>query len=523
MRRQHILGLALAVVLASTLITPFARELFVGDETKYSMVVREMRATGAFFLPTLLGEPFTHKPPLHFWMIDVLTVPLGVYSIWAFVLPSLIAYAALLWIVYAMGGELFEGRRSTMAAFICGTSLMVWGSAQTARMDVSFTALLAVAAWLMFRFFQRDDFRALFFAGIALGVATLVKGPMAPVIAIVLFAIEWWRRKSAPRGNYAWAILVMILIPLMWFVPAMIIGGSSYTQDVLQKQMAERAVSAWVHKSPPWFYLAHAPAYLAPWFLLILVAVIAVYRRAEASAGAKYCVSWLVAVLLPYSIISSKLDVYMMALIPPVALLAASFVERAGADRWTRWGLAANAVELVLLVAIGAAGLLISPNLIKGPESVYLQTASVRMLFVVLASAAVAAIAVVGLTRSLAVSTIAVGLVPLAAFAYAGFALMPVVNEIASTRPLVRELVRQQVPGNRIALYAAPHLWTHDMPLDLERVHYVSTKDFTNPAFRPTLIVTSRSHAGEIAGVLAGYRLTSSVRMIGKWTDVYRR
>ncbi len=78
MRRQHLYGIALAVVLASTLITPFGRELFVGDETKYSMVVREMRATGRVFLPTLLGVPFTHKPPLHFWLIDALTLPFGV-------------------------------------------------------------------------------------------------------------------------------------------------------------------------------------------------------------------------------------------------------------------------------------------------------------------------------------------------------------------------------------------------------------------------------------------------------------
>ncbi len=523
MRRQNIHGLAVAVVLASALITPFGRELFVGDETKYSMVVREMRATGAFFLPTLLGEPFTHKPPLHFWIIDLLTLPFGVYSIWAFVLPSLIAYAALLWIVYAMAGELFEGPRSTMAAFICGTSLLVWGSAQTARMDVSFTALIAVAAWLIFRFFQGDDFRALLFAGIALGIATLVKGPTAPLIAIVLFAIEWWRRRRAPRGNYGWAVLAVTVIPLLWFVPAMIMGGSSYTRDVLQKQMAERAVSAWVHKSPPWFYLAHAPATLAPWFLLLLVAVIAAYRRGEASAGVRFCVSWIAAVLLPYSIISSKLDVYMMALIPPVALLAANFVEQARDDDWTRWGLASNAFVLVLVVAIGAAGLLVSPKQIKAPEGAYLQMPSVRMLFVVLVVGAIAAMAVVVRTRSLSASTIAVGLVPLAAFVYAGFALMPLANEIASTRSLVRELVRQHVRGDGIALYAAPQLWTHDMPRDLEQVHYVSAKDFANPTFRPTLIVTSRSHANEISGVLAGYHRAASVRMIGKWTDVYRR
>src|SRR5205823_10366436 len=126
---------ALAAAVLCACITPFQRDLFVGDETKYGQVVREMRATGAFFLPTLGGAPFTHKPPLHFWLIDLLTFAFGTYSLWAFVLPSIAAYAFLLWLMSRMGGPL--------AMFVCGTSLLIWGSAQTARMDVSFTAFIA--------------------------------------------------------------------------------------------------------------------------------------------------------------------------------------------------------------------------------------------------------------------------------------------------------------------------------------------------------------------------------------------
>src|SRR6476646_4446124 len=186
-RSSRNIVMLLVAAAASVFASPWARDLFVGDETKYGQVVREMRATGAFFLPTLNGTPFTHKPPIHFWMIDLLTFPLGVYSTWAFVLPSLIAYVFLLWLMWKIGG--------TLAAFICGSSLMIWASAQSARMDVSFTAFIVLAAWQLERFFDRDDFRALLWSAIALGVAVLIKGPMAPVIAIVLFVLEWMRRK----------------------------------------------------------------------------------------------------------------------------------------------------------------------------------------------------------------------------------------------------------------------------------------------------------------------------------------
>src|SRR5437763_15856977 len=178
---RRLLIAAILFLIAGAFITPMQRDLFVGDETKYGQVVREMRATHTFFLPTLNGTPFTHKPPIHFWMIDLLTFPLGVYSTWAFVLPSIATFAFLLWLMWRMGGPL--------AAFVCGTSLLVWGSAQTARMDVAFTALIALGIWMM----QRDRW---LWCGAALGVATLVKGPMAIGTGGVFFLFASLRRPA---------------------------------------------------------------------------------------------------------------------------------------------------------------------------------------------------------------------------------------------------------------------------------------------------------------------------------------
>src|SRR5687768_2242414 len=95
-------AVALAVVLLSVALSPLRRELYVGDETKYSQVVREMR-DGSFFLPTLNGTPFTHKPPLHFWAVGLLTHVFGLYSIWPFVLPSLLSFVLLLVLMHRFG------------------------------------------------------------------------------------------------------------------------------------------------------------------------------------------------------------------------------------------------------------------------------------------------------------------------------------------------------------------------------------------------------------------------------------
>jgi 4-amino-4-deoxy-L-arabinose transferase-like glycosyltransferase len=468
---------ALVVAVAAVLVTPFMRDLAVGDETKYGQVVREMRMSGAWFLPTLNGTPFTHKPPLHFWMIDALTHVFGVYSMWSFVLPSFFAFVFLMWIIWRMGGG--------VAAFICGTSLMIWVSAQTARMDVSFTAFLTLAIWM----FQKRNFA---WCGIFLGIATLIKGPMAPVIMIALFLFEWWRLREVPRGNYLAGIAAMIVIPLVWFVPAMMMGGDAYTHEVIAKQTVGRAFASWVHRAPPWYYLLHMPGVLFPWFFAAVVAI----RSAN-----RFYLTWIAAVLVPYTLMSSKLDVYMMALIPPVALMIKDVIDRNSVR-------IANIATLAVLAIAG-----IALPFIKIPYAI-----SLRGLAIVLVVTSI--VAIVMSLRSPLASTLALGLTPVVVLVFIAVTLMPAVNDtIISTRPLIASLQKQNVPPEQMALYFTPELWSRDFPRELERVRYVDADNVGDAA----LIATSRAHAADIAPLLRGYHRVDQVQMIGKWFDVYRK
>lgn len=492
-------AIALAIVIVSVLLSPWQRELFIGDETKYSQVVREMRA-GSFFLPTLNGSPFTHKPPLHFWIVDLLTYVFGLFSIWPYVLPSLVSFGLLLWLMHRVGG--------TLAAFVCGTSLLMWGSAQTARMDVAFAALLALAAYRIYR----ANGALTMSAGVATGLAFLVKGPMAPVIMLALFAFEAFRRKRKPIAKDALALLPMLLLPLLWLVPAIFIGGESYWREIFYKQTVGRAVGAWVHKSPPWFYLVRAPMTLMPWFFLTVAALVAAYRRGDELA--KFAASWILAVFVPYTLLSSKLDVYMIAMLPAVGLLIARFVD-AGDDAWGR---RANLVTLSLFAIIGAAGLIVQPRHIKEEDGALITRLDVRALFAVLLIAAIVAI-VITLRGRLVLSTIATGFVPAAALAYAALFLLPLANEMASTRPLVRALMTVNAPPEKIALYVCPHLWVRDMDPKLTRARHVDAAELRT--FDASVVVARRRNGPEVADVLQRYQRTGELRMIGKDFDVY--
>lgn len=483
--------IALGIVLVSVLLSPLRRELFVGDETKYSQVVREMRA-GSLVVPTLNGTPFTHKPPLHFWIMASLTYVFGVYSIWPFVLPSLIAFGLLLLLMHRAWGP--------VAAFVCGTCLLMWGSAQTARMDVAFAGMLALAALLMYR----ANGALTIGAGLAAGVAFLFKGPMAPVIVLALFAFEAIRRRRKPVLRDALGVLPMLLLPLVWLVPAIVVGGESFWREIFYKQTVGRAVNAWVHKSPPWFYLMRAPATLAPWFFVTLAAL----RCRDEKA--RFALSWILAVLVPYTLLSSKLDVYMITLLPAVALLVSRLAE--GEDAWGR---RAAVLTLALFALIGVAGFFVQ---LKGEDAALITLPSVRGLFIVLIVASAAGI-VVALRGRLLHALLAVGLVPVLALTYVMVVLMPLANEMASTRPLVRALIAQRVPASDVGLYVAPHLWTRGMPPELASARHYDAAELN--AVAPALIVTRRKNSHEID--LNGYRKVGELRMIGKWFDLHRK
>jgi hypothetical protein len=169
-------------------------------------------------------------------------------------------------------------------------------------------------------------------------------------------------------------------------------------------------------------------------------------------------------------------------------------------------GRVANALALAVIAIGSLAGLFVTSL-----------PSEVKPLLILLAICALLTLMVT--VRSLVFSTLAVGIVPLIGLSYAGLMLMPLANEIASTKRLIAALQKQNVAAEQIALYSCPHLWSTNFPRELERVRYVSPDNIGTPA----VIATSRAHAAEIVAALRGYRRVDAVQMIGKWFDVYRR
>jgi len=111
------------------------------DETRYLDVAWEMWATGDYLLPHKNFELYTDKPPLLFWLINLVWALTGGVSELA---ARLVAPAfALVSIAgtWALGARLWDGRTGALAAAVlAGTSVFaIYGGA------TMFDTLLATA------------------------------------------------------------------------------------------------------------------------------------------------------------------------------------------------------------------------------------------------------------------------------------------------------------------------------------------------------------------------------------------
>ena len=331
----------LAAVTALAAVQLWLRPLLPVDETRYLSVAWEMWQRGDFLVPWLNGEPYSHKPPLLFWLVHALWWLFGVSELVARLLAPLFSLAALV-LTAGLAARLWPERPlvSAMAPWLLFGGLF-WNNFYTL---VQFDLLLVVAALLAWHGVLealRRPLRGWLLAGCAIGMGVLAKGPviLLPVLPALLLA-PWWVDHRRPASWTRWylgclaAVVLGAAIALLWALPAGTAGGEAYRQAIFWGQSAGRLVDSFAHRSPWWSYLLWLPLMCLPWLLWP-----ALWRAARRSGvrdgGARFCVAVIVPALLVFTLISGKQGKYLLPLMPLLALLLARWladVPRPGRD-----------------------------------------------------------------------------------------------------------------------------------------------------------------------------------------------
>ncbi|WP_049620834.1 ArnT family glycosyltransferase [Frateuria defendens] len=402
------------------------------DETRYLAVAWNMHLGGQWLVPWLDGAPYSDKPPLLFWLIDLTWALTGVHAWAARLLELLLALATLPLLALL-------GRRLGASAEAVRCARWLWlGSVALAGFagGVMFDALLVVCtlvAWLGALALLRGQGPAgVAVLGLGLGLAVLAKGPVGLLVGgLPALLAPWWQPPlRTPWRRYYLAVAVALaaaaVLVLAWALPAARAGGEAYANAIFLRQTVGRMAGSFAHARGWWWYLPVAPLLLLPWTLALGRGGVA---RAALSPLDRFALAASVPAFLAFCLISGKQPHYLLPLLPG-PLLAAGVRLADG-----RWRVVGWRVGLVLLAfPVGFAVVLRHP---LGPVG--------------LAYACVAAMAALGLgfllrgRRDTPVEAAALGMI--AAIGLAKLAFMQALGPGYDVRPAAQRIARAQAAG----------------------------------------------------------------------------
>ncbi|MCX7970751.1 MAG: glycosyltransferase family 39 protein [Negativicutes bacterium] len=321
-RLAFLLAMA-AVILFSSL---GAAPLFDPDEPVYAETAREMLAAGDWLSPRIYGDYWYDKPPAYYWAVMVCFRMFG-QSDWAARLPSAVAGTVLVWFVYRfLAGRIGRPAAFNAAAMLLSSAMFCYlGKAAVTDMWLT-TAMSMAIFWLWAGRY--------WLAGLASGVAILVKGPIGWFLPVAIFGLYLLlaERSRLSRLTLAGTVrftAVAVLVAAPWYILMFISHGWSFVDtfigfhNIVRFTTPEHPERAYWYFYLPWLLLG-----FSPWTVVIFTGAAKFGRywrigRAGSQTGRICLLSavWAAVVLVFFSVCKTKLISYIFPLFVPLAAI----------------------------------------------------------------------------------------------------------------------------------------------------------------------------------------------------------
>ncbi|CAM5215353.1 4-amino-4-deoxy-L-arabinose transferase-like glycosyltransferase OS=Castellaniella defragrans OX=75697 GN=HNR28_000676 PE=4 SV=1 [Castellaniella defragrans] len=319
--------------------TTWVYPLLLPDEGRYVGVAWHMLSSGDYLTPRLDGMPFFHKPPLFYWL-TAWSLQLFGDNAWAGRLCSVLSATVLVTVFYLFLRRYARRRAAGLAILILAVQPFLFGAAHYANMDMLVAALMSLTimagADAVFRRDQiLEDRPALVGMFIAAAAGFLAKGLIGVVLpGGVLFFWLLGRRRFDAMGRLLWwpGILLFLLLTLPWMVIMQIRHPDFFHYYIVVQHFQRFLDPGFNNPHPFWFYVPVVLALTLPWCIqlwrwcqpqgpLNVSFVPPVHRMEQVDRKVLrgLMLSWLLVVLVFFSIPTSKLVGYVIAALPPLA------------------------------------------------------------------------------------------------------------------------------------------------------------------------------------------------------------
>ena len=339
------------------------RDCWEPDEARVAYVSREMAQDGHRLVLHRHGEPYAHKPPLLYWLINLFSfatgLPVGRLTVR---LPGFFAGLLVLWSTARLA-ERWAGRSAAWPAVLTLlTTYLFWHEIGFGRPD---GLLLGWTTGALYLLFANDDEPALWkpvLAWLFMGLGILTKGPVGLIVPAGAYAAARFAAgegRCLRKSHWIWGPLLALALPAIWLGLVWWTGApAGYLRELLIGQNLERAAGELGHRQPFYYYLPSVAGDWLPWTLCLPAAALVLFRDPERRRLLRRLGGWIGFIVLFFSLLASKRNVYVLGAAPAFAILIGSAWTDldAGAFRWARF---ARGACTVLLVGAGF-GLLVA-------------------------------------------------------------------------------------------------------------------------------------------------------------------
>lgn len=324
--RHQSLGLGLLALLL--FVVGNWHQAIIGFDSRFVVFAQEMLRHGPSFFPTTYGQPYADYLATSTLLTWVLSLPFGQVTSFTAWLPTSIASALIVTLVYRLTAPY-----STRWGLLSVAMLLLSSTFITETRAVSLDQMLAAVALAVFYLgYAHDHFgaaRRVHWLFLLLIIGFAIRGPIGLVIPTgILCSYYLLNRQWRPLFSFGLLALALLAACIgLLLLLAKLSGGEVFMQDVIRMQFMGRMDGSEGSSGVLYYFTSslgnYALAY--PLALLVLLTVLAGGRRTPDPALqlVLYCAAAGVLVMLGLSVPQAKKARYILPMLPMAAIIAA--------------------------------------------------------------------------------------------------------------------------------------------------------------------------------------------------------
>lgn len=318
------------------------------DESRFAQASRQMVESGDLVDIRFGQVPRYKKPAGIYWLqasaTEIADAFPGVddHHIWTYRLPSLLGAIAAAWGTLWCALALTGAETALLAGLLMLGTVLLTGEASIATTDAALLAAVVAMQGVLMRVWRaarvadapQPSTRLVMAGWAAMAAGILIKGPVAPVVALLTVAglLVWdrqwkdggWRWLAGLKPLRGLALTVLMVAP--WLVAIAIQSHGAFFQQSLGNDFAAKIAGGQEsHGALPGYFLLLSAVTFWPTILLVAPALVMAFQR-RADPMIRFLLAWAAGWWLLVEIVPTKLPHYVLEAYPPLAILAALLI-----------------------------------------------------------------------------------------------------------------------------------------------------------------------------------------------------